>query len=324
MAKKLTQEEWIEKARKRHGDKYDYSKVNYVNGRTKVTIICPEHGEFEQIARSHLMYGCAKCAGNAHITLDEFITISNKVHKNKFDYSKSKPFQTIQDKVLIICPIHGEFYQRASDHMKGCGCNKCRCSKSKIYTPIPNKKYMREYRIWKGMKNRVTNLNGTDANRYIQRGITCCDEWLESFEAFFHDMGPCPEGYTLDRIDNNGNYCPENCRWATPLVQASNRGEFNDVYTYNGQSHVLKEWARIFNINYGTLWNRLNKKNLSFEQAIQEDPYNKLIELNGEKHILKDWCKIYNIKYATVVNRIHKHKWSIEKAITTPGKPFEG
>ena len=257
MAKKLTKEEWIEKARAVHGDKYDYSKVIYTNSK---------------------------------------------------------------DYVTIICPIHGEFQQRVEDHMRGCGCNKCRCSKSKIYDPIPNKHNMKEYKIWKGMKTRVTYPNIDCADRYSKRGISCSDEWLESFEAFYNDMGPCPEGYSLDRIDVNGNYCKENCRWADIYTQAQNK-EFNKLYTYNGETHVLKEWSRILNFNYGTVYGRISK-GMSFEEAIQEDPYGKLIEFNGEKHNLKDWCKIYNIKYMTVINRIHSHGWTFERAITTPGKPF--
>lgn len=322
MAKKLTLEEWIQKARQVHGDKYDYSLVNYTGSKNYVTIICPVHGEFQQKAGNHLKYGCAKCSGNVHITRQEFIDKSSKIHKNKYDYSKVKDFKNIREKVTILCPIHGEFQQRVEDHMNGCGCNKCRCTKSIKYEPIPGKYKMREYKIWKGMKTRVTNPNANSAFRYIERGITCSDEWLESFEAFYYDMGPAPEGYSLDRIDNSAGYCKENCRWTDNTTQASNRGEFNKVFTYNGETHVLKGWSKIFNIKYGTLYNRIYRDGLDFETAIKEDPYGKLIEFNGEKHNLKEWCKIYNIKYMTVINRIHNHKWDFERAVTTPGKPF--
>ena len=322
MAKKLTQEEWIEKAKQVHGNKYDYSLVNYLGSKEYVTIICPIHGEFKQKAGNHLKYGCAACAQNKKITLEEFIKKSEKIHNNKYDYSKVTPFQNTRELVTIICPIHGEFSQRVGDHMRGCGCNKCRCTKSTKYEPIFQKYKMREYKIWKSMKTRVTNPNTDCADGYINRGITCSNEWLESFEAFYHDMGPCPDGYSLDRIDNNGNYCKENCRWADNITQSSNRGDFNKIFTHNGETHVLKEWSRILGINYGTLYNRIFRDNLPFKKAIEKDPYKRLIKFKGEEHILKEWCKIYNIKYSTVVNRIHKHHWSFEKAITTPGKPF--
>jgi hypothetical protein len=81
----------------------------------------------------------------------------------------------------------------------------------------------RTYIIWKGMKARVSNPNNTSASNYLERGITCCDSWLNSFEAFLGDMGECPDGLTLDRINNDGNYEPSNCRWADYKTQANNR-----------------------------------------------------------------------------------------------------
>lgn len=114
---------FIERAKEKHGDKYDYSKVVYVNSRTKVTIICPEHGEFEQKAESHYKYGCNNCRQTKYDT-KSFIEKCKEVHGDKYDYSKTK-FKTTKDKVIIICPEHGEFEQYAFSHLAGVDCYTC-------------------------------------------------------------------------------------------------------------------------------------------------------------------------------------------------------
>ena len=127
----LTKEEFIEKARKKHGDKYDYSKVDYVNSRTKVCINCREHGEFWQIPRDHLSgYGCSKCSGRYVPTTKEWIASARKVHGDKYDYSKVE-YVNSQTKVCINCREHGEFWQTPNNHLSGYGCSKC----SGLYVP---------------------------------------------------------------------------------------------------------------------------------------------------------------------------------------------
>ena len=127
---KLTTEEFIKKAREVHGDKYDYSKVEYVNSTTKVCIICPKHGEFLQKPAIHLQgKGCLKCGRERTAqfhskSLEQFLQDAKKAHGNKYDYSRVK-FVNFQTRVSIICPVHGEFYQSPTAHLQGSGCPKC-------------------------------------------------------------------------------------------------------------------------------------------------------------------------------------------------------
>lgn len=126
----LTTEEFIQKSKEIHGDKYDYSKVDYVNTKTKVCIICPEHGEFWQIPNYHISgCGCPECGKRTIVekktfTNEEFIKKCSEVHDNKYDYSLCN-YKGIYGKVKIICPIHGEFEQIANNHINGRGCLKC-------------------------------------------------------------------------------------------------------------------------------------------------------------------------------------------------------
>lgn len=123
--KKLTTEEFILRLKNVHGDKYDCSKVSYVNSKTKVTLICPLHGEFEA-KPNHLLggHGCPHCA-NRYVTTEQFIENARQVHGDKYDYSKVE-YTNKSTKVCIICKEHGEFWQMPSSHLQGCGCPKCK------------------------------------------------------------------------------------------------------------------------------------------------------------------------------------------------------
>ena len=97
----------------------------------------------------------------------------------------------------------------------------------------------RTYRVWSGMRSRCSGLNSPE--RYADRGIRMCGAW-ESFERFLEDMGEAPEGHSIDRIDNDGDYTPQNCRWATSAQQANNRSNCR-VITHAGESLTLSQWA---------------------------------------------------------------------------------
>jgi hypothetical protein len=128
----LTNIEFIEKTKVIHGDKYDYSLVEYVDSKTNIKIICPIHGIFEQTPNDHLSNkGCSKCAGN-YMDNKYFKEKSNKIHNNKYNYSLVE-YKDNKTKIKIICPIHGIFEQRANNHLCGIGCSKCKQSKGEIH-----------------------------------------------------------------------------------------------------------------------------------------------------------------------------------------------
>ena len=126
----------------------------------------------------------------------------------------------------------------------------------------------RLYRIWRGMKTRCSVVDATYYSYYGGRGITVCEEWQNSFETF-RDWA-LGNGYrddlSIDRIDVNGNYCPENCKWATAMQQGRNRRN-NVFYEISGNAHTVPEWSRISGIGIHTIQERL-KRGWTPEQAV--------------------------------------------------------
>lgn len=163
--KHSTKEIFIFKATIIHNNNYDYSLVNYTNNKTKVKIICPIHGIFEQRPDNHLNgSGCPKCANNILYTTDDFIKKSNIVHNFKYTYNKVE-YKTAHTKVKIICPIHGEFVQKPSRHLCGDGCPKC----SKKYMDT---NYFKE--ISKVVHNNIYDYSLVDyKNRQTKVKILC-------------------------------------------------------------------------------------------------------------------------------------------------------
>jgi hypothetical protein len=123
--------------------------------------------------------------------------------------------------------------------------------------------------VWRAMIARCHNEKNGAYYRYGGRGIQVCQRWRESFEAFLADMGPRPSPkHQIDRINNDGNYEPGNCRWATVIVNSRNRSD-NNRLTFNGETKTLAEWSEITGIPYGTLWKRL-KDGWTAERALTE------------------------------------------------------
>ena len=160
---KKNTEQFIVEAKAFHGDRYDYSEVKYFNGETKIKIICPEHGSFEQSPKNHLNgSGCPKCgseeaAKSQTKTIEQFIAGAKAFHGDRYDYSEVKYFNTYT-KVKIMCLKHGSFEQSPKNHLNGSGCPKCKSSKGELsiqsILESLSIKYEREKKF-KSCKNKV-------------------------------------------------------------------------------------------------------------------------------------------------------------------------
>ena len=171
--REMTTEEFIQKAKAIHGDKYDYSKVEYTHNKTEVCIICPEHGEFWQKPKNHLSgYGCPICSGRKKMRTIDFIKRAKQVHGDKYDYSKVN-YNGNTEKICIICPDHGEFWQRAGSHLRGFGCPKCgiiKCSsaqkiwtREKCYETAQQYEYLSDF-----IKESQVAFNIASRNKWLQ------------------------------------------------------------------------------------------------------------------------------------------------------------
>lgn len=154
-----------------------------------------------------------------------------------------------------------------SGKTKSCGCLLGYGSKIGELTRTHGKTKTRLYKIWAKIKERCYNPKAIRYKNYGGRGIKVCSQWL-NFEPFYE--WSITNGYndtlTIDRINNNGNYEPSNCRWVTDKVQARNKTT-NKLYTYNNETHCLPEWAEIINISESKLRQRLCKLKWSVERA---------------------------------------------------------
>lgn len=148
---------------------------------------------------------------------------------------------------------------------KSCGCTTKQSISESLRTH--GQKNSRTYIIWGLMKARCKNKNNPRWSDYGGRGIVLCDRW-EMFENFFADMGEAPEGMSIDRIDNNGNYEPGNCRWATRKEQSRNK-RTNRMVTANGKTMCVVEWSEETGINRHTIGRRL-RNGWSDHDAVQK------------------------------------------------------
>ena len=185
-----------------------------------------------------------------------------------------------------------------------------------------DRRYTRLGSIYHNMKTRCNNPNYDKYMYYGGRGISVCDEWSNSYNAF--ESWALANGYTdtltLDRIDPNGNYCPENCRWISRKDQANNRTS-NHCLTHNGRTMTIQQWAEETGIPRGCIDQRIAAGwdvNRTLTEPVWETHRDCYITFNGETKRLYEWANQLGIKYKVLHNRINLHHWPIEKALTTP------
>jgi hypothetical protein len=163
-----SQEDFEAKANKVHNNKYDYSKTMYTSGDKKLTIVCPEHGEFRQTGYDHLAgYGCVKCTKYKTLTKEEVVARFNEVHDNKYTYDLPN-YKSTKSQITIICPIHGEFKQKATNHLHGNGCK--HCQKEAIMQKYANE-FVEKARTVHGHKYGYEKTSYTGTNKKIT--VTC-------------------------------------------------------------------------------------------------------------------------------------------------------
>lgn len=151
-----------------------------------------------------------------------------------------------------------------SGNSRSCGCIQREKARDRFLTHGMTRSAV--YRVWSQMKRRCLNPDDASFCKYGARGIMVCDRWQNSFEAFLDDMGPRPEGHSIERIDNNGNYEPSNCRWATTKEQVRNKR--NNVWgELNGQRLILEDIARAHGVSSKGVSKVRLRKNVSVEDA---------------------------------------------------------
>lgn len=155
-----------------------------------------------------------------------------------------------------------------SGHTKSCGCLAVDTvmARSKTHGHTVGK-FSPEYASWSSMIQRAKNPKLKHAEHYFGKGITVCHRWEHSFEAFLADMGPRPAGTSLDRIDNNAGYYPENCRWANASAQARNSSQTVFV-VLRGERRPLVEWCELLGVSINTVRARVRKQGLDYEAAL--------------------------------------------------------
>lgn len=250
--KKLTTDEFVKRAKKVHGDKYDYSKSIYNGQKEKVTIICPIHGEFQQSPVGHIdnHQGCPKCSGKEHYKQDTWIQKAKEIHGDKYIYEKTE-FKTQHSKVTITCPKHGDFIQMAHSHIEGYGCPKCRSDENHKRFKKSVEQFILDARKVHGDKYDYSKVEYVNANTKVCIVCPTHGEFWQTPVGHINNFEGCPfcreskmEEY-LSRLLNENGYVFEREKSFDWLVFKNNMEldfylpEYNLVLEVQGGQHFF-------------------------------------------------------------------------------------
>ena len=211
-------------------------------------------------------------------------------------------------------------YSVSSGRAASCGC--FRREHSSVMWRKHGKAESVEFATWLKIRNRCNNTRDISYKNYGGRGITVCERWEHSFENFYADMGDRQSNqYSIDRIDNNGNYEPSNCKWATRSEQAKNRRQKH--YEHAGKKLTLLEWSAKTGIARGVMYSRIRLgwpiARVISEPTGTKSPQNtaKLYKYKWKQLTLLQWARLLSIPIGSLKSRI-RAGWSITRALSTP------
>ena len=280
---KKNNEDFVLEANKIHNDKYLYHKINYINNNSKIEIVCPIHGSFFQSPKNHLNnHGCLKCSGKIVSNNLEFIKKSNKIHNNKYNYSKVN-YVSCMKKVEIICNNHGSFFQRPNNHLSGQGCLKCSGSEKLSMNDFLNK-----------AKNNNDNFYQYDYSKAILNGNKTKIEIICKFHGSFwqtpndhllnHGCRKCSNTVSKSEINwlDNLNIKEENRQISLPGLPKKWKvdgydPETNTVYEFLGSYYhgdPMKYNLNDYNKKVSKTFNQLYNKTIKREIKIRKSGYN--------------------------------------------------
>lgn len=219
-------------------------------------------------------------------------------------------------KCRCSCGTSVEVIRNTGDLTSG-NTSSCGCIRKEKLAAMATKHGLRhvpEYNTWMNIIRRCYNYNSKDYKNYGGRGIVVSEEWRNSFEAFYRDMGPKPSSeHSIEREDNNQNYCKENCYWATKIEQANNT-RANAFYEVNGEKLTIAEIARKFSLSPYTLRIRLLllPVDAAIDPKIKFEKY--LFTLNGATKTMKEWLVRAGITTSTFAARRY-NGWTIAEAL---------